>query len=162
MNTQMTANDQMASHGEVPFVGAGTVYRIAKQGGRPNVFTGTELAMAMSFTPGLPYWYEINLYRRAEQGFVVAIRKFYQSEDERDTVKSWSCDNIGDALTLIEDYDASEDVRVPQLDVTSESAASLAAHAMSMMSEVASARSHYAGLVGEMFAEIEAAGISTE
>lgn len=158
MNNQMHANDQSSGGAELSYVGSATQHRLPQPGGRPNVFQGTELAMAMSFTPSLPYWYEINLYRTNDQGFAVAIRKFFQSEEETDWVKSWMFSSAEAALSHIEGYDASADVRVTDMNFEDASPAELAAKAMLIKAEVESARSHFAGLVGEMFAEIEAAG----
>ncbi|MEM7520402.1 MAG: hypothetical protein AAF307_05130 [Pseudomonadota bacterium] len=159
MNSQMQATDPTGGGADLSYLGAGVTYRLPQPGGRPNVFQGAELAMAMSFTPGLPYWYEINLYRTAEQGFVVAIRTFFQSEEEVDFVKSWSFSSIHEALAMVETYDPSIDVHVPAVDMSAASPADLAATALALKAEVESRRAHYAGLVGEMLAEIEAAGI---
>ena len=159
MNNQMQATDMMASSNEMSYVGSAVLHRIPQKGGRPNVFEGTELAMAMSFTPGMPYWYEINIYRTSDQRFVVAIRKFFQSETEKDLHNSWSFSNIAEAVDHIEHYDPSNDLRIPMLDMDTASAAELASMAMSLKAEVEAARLHYAGLVGELFAEVESAGV---
>lgn len=159
MNNQMHATDQSGGGPDLAFVGSSTTYRLPQPGGRPNVFQGSELAMAMSFTPGLPFWYELNLYRTSDQGFVVAIRRFFQSEEETDWVKSWVFSSPHEALGHLESYDASVDVRVADINLEGSSPADLAAKALALKAEVDATRAHFAGLVGEMFAEIEAAGV---
>ncbi|MEM9342517.1 MAG: hypothetical protein AAGA87_05685 [Pseudomonadota bacterium] len=136
---------------------SGTSYTLPQPGKRPLAFAGSEIAMAMSFTPDLPYWYEINLYRSNDEQFIVAIRQFFQSENEKDTVKSWSFPTIEHALSHIEDYDAGHDVPVPHGDFAAMAPAEMAAHAMHTQAQIEEARAHFAGLVGEMFFEIDAA-----
>lgn len=148
-----------ASHGvPVSSVGSATAHCIPQPGGRPITFSGTELAMAMSFTPSLPYWYELNIYRTEEQAFVVAIRLFFQSEEEDDIVSAWSFTTIDEALDHIQNYDAAMDVPVPDIDVSAMAPAEMTAMALQMQARVDAARRHYAGLVGELFCEIETAG----
>lgn len=144
--------------GPEPQFASPSSYHLPQPGARPNVFEGVELAMAMSFTPGLPYWYEVNIYRKASDGFVVAIRKFFSSEDETDFVKSWSFASLDQALNHIQLYDASNDVPVPNVNDVSGSPAQIAAEALALKSEVAAARAHFSGLVGELFAELARAG----
>lgn len=140
-------------------VGMASSYRIRRHGARPLVFAGTELAMAMSFTPGLPYWYEINVYRTDDQRFVLAIRLFFASEEEKDVVDAWSFSTLPELFDALEAYDAGRDVQVPAaLAGKTHSAAELAAGALEIRARVAAARQHFASLVGELFSEIEAAG----
>lgn len=149
-----------SAHSDMPSVGISRDFKIRRVGARPLVFRGTELAMCMSFTPDLPYWYEMNIYRTDQQRFVLAIRLFSQSETEKDHVRAWEADAIGNIFDLIETYDAAQDVRLnlPE-NIASAPAAELAAHALDLAAKVASARAHFAGLVGELFAEIDAATV---
>ena len=161
MSYQMSAVEKtgLSSAGsDMPGLGVVTSYRLPRPGARPLVFAGTELAMAMSFTPELPYWYEINLYRTEEQHFVVAIRQFFQSESEQDVCRAWSFETLAEALDAIEHYDAARDIRMPVLDLGAMVPAELAARAMDLQSKVSAARLHFGGLAGELFSEIEAAG----
>ena len=131
-------------------------FRIKRPGARPLVFEGVELAMAMSFTPALPYWYEVNLYRTTEQRFVATVRLFYQAEGEQDAVKAWDFASLEQALDKLAHYDAGEDVRVTvdASDLTA-SAAELAACAMELRSRIMAVRRHYQSLVGEFFYELD-------
>ena len=141
-----------------PAIGTMTDFRIARSGARPLRFSGSELAMAMSFAPELPYWYEINIYRTAEKDFAVAIRLFHQSEEMKDTVEAWRCPSLEHALDIIEKYDAAADVMIGvDLDHTGKPAAELAAMATELKARIAAARAHYQGLVGEILAELDAA-----
>jgi len=133
-------------------------FRIKRTGQRPLVFEGAELCMAMSFVPGTPSWYEINLYRTSAQGFVVAIRQFFKSEDERDRVRAWEFESFEAAVACLEGYDAGEDVRVERFPDEASGAADLAASAFSLRAQVEAARDQYAGLVGEILYELEGPG----
>ena len=143
---------------DTPSLGAPGTFRIKRIGARPLAFRGSELAMAMSFTPEIPYWYEINLYRSDDQRFAAAVRLFFQSENERDVVRAWMVDSLDDALDAIESYDAGQDVRTT-LDHIDEHMppAEMASKALELAARVEAARIHYAGLVGELFDQIEAA-----
>jgi RPA family protein len=117
--------------------------------------------MAMSFTPDLPYWYEINIYRTAEQRFVLAIRLFFQSETEEDTTQAWEFETMPEVFDAIEQYDAGQDVKVSLVDAPPAASAELAAMALELRARLHAARANFAGLVGELFEELEAAmGVS--
>lgn len=137
-------------------VGQAMSYRIKRAGARPLAFKGSELAMAMSYTPTLPYWYEINIYRTTNNNFVVAIKLFFQSEDEQDTAHAWRVDSLEEALTHIESYDAAQDVRVQPIAADAEmSAAELAAYAAQLRAEMLASRRHYASLAGQFFHDLD-------
>lgn len=151
----MTYMMQEDTQPDMPSVGTASSFRIPQPGKRPLVFNGTELAMAMSFTPGIPYWYEINLYHSQDQSYVVAIRLFYEAEFMEDVARAWSFSSIDEALQHFELYDAGRDVQMPNVDLDALAPAELAAMAMSVKAQVDAARQHFEGLVGEFFAEIE-------
>lgn len=139
-------------------IGGPIAYRIARNGARPLHFKGSELAMAMSFTPELPFWYEINLYRTSDAQFVVAIRLFHQSEDKKDTIEAWKCQALEQAFEIIENYDAAHDVAVTiSAGMHEQPAPELAALALDLQWRISAARRHYQGLVGELFSELDVA-----
>lgn len=138
-------------------IGQPAHYRIVRSGARPLRFTGSELAMAMSFTPEIPFWYEINLYRTTDSQFVAAIRLFHQSEEKGDTVEAWSFSSLEEALTAIEHYDAAQDVEYA-LAVAGEdlAGAEVASRALELKARIHAQRQHYRGLVGEILYELDA------
>lgn len=146
----------MAASSYAPAPAAVPTFRIKRPGARPLVFEGVELAMAMSFTPALPYWYEINLYRTSDQRFVAAVKLFFQSPDEKDQIRAWDFDTLDQALEKLAGFDAGQDVRL-DCDPTDESlgAAELAACAMDLRAQVLAARRHYGSLVGEFLYDLE-------
>lgn len=130
--------------------------RIKRIGGRPICFDGSELAMAMSFSPSLPYWYEINLYRTNDQRFVTTVRLFYVSEKEQDRVQGWECGDLEEAIDKLTQYDAATDVYLGLgLDAAKAAPAELAAYAMELRAQVADYRHHYKSLIGEFLFELE-------
>lgn len=132
-------------------------YRIWRPGSRPLQFSGTELAMAMSYTPELPYWYEINVYRTEAQSFVLALRLFFQSETIDDTTKAWEFETINEVFDALEAYDAAQDVRVSFDNMPGDTPADLMAHAFELRAHVAAARAHFSGLIGEFFDTLDQA-----
>lgn len=153
MMTEATRSEATSSLGYT--TAHATTFRIKRLGARPLMFQGSELAMAMSFTPSIPYWYEINIYRTIEQKFVLAIRLFFQSQTEENIVHAWEFDSLPDALDKMESYDAAQDVHVVFDATKPMSVAELTATAMEIHAKIAAARSHYAGLVGEFFYDLE-------
>jgi len=156
MNFPMPATDYRAFHAEL--ANAPAPFRFQRPGQRPLVFHGSNLAMAMSFTPDLPFWYEINIYRTESQQFALVVKLFYQAEDEKDTVKSWLFDSLPAVFDALETYDASQDIRVSFAQPKEAIPAELAAMALDLRTRIASYRSHWASLIGELFAEMDAAG----
>lgn len=154
--TDALTPDQMVQHNAMQFSLTAPTVRIRRTGARPLIFDGIELAMAMSFTPALPYWYEINLYRTNEQHFVVAVRLFFQSATEQDQARAWECETLEQAFDKVAKYDAAQDVRFSMDPATPNlSAAELAAMAMELRARIAAARSHFASLLGEFFYELD-------
>lgn len=159
MSTMMEAAphpDPGQSAGMSPAASAAQSYCLSRAGGRPLRFDGSELAMAMSFSPEVPYWYEINLYRTVQQTFVVAVRLFYQSESKTDTLRAWESETIDDAIDKMAQYDAAFDIPVTaDVDVNTAPPAEIAAHAMLLKAQISDARHHYESLVGEMLYDLE-------
>lgn len=149
-------SDQSGQSGVAQFMQNAPRQCIKRMGGRPIVFEGSELAMAMSFSPSVPFWYEINLYRTTEQHFVATVRLFFQSADEDDTVRGWECNSLEEAIEKLTSYDAAEDVRL-SLEVADGSATSaeLAAGAMELRARIKGHRNHYASLIGEFLYDLE-------
>ena len=138
-------------------VGTPQGYRIKCVGRRPMAFQGTELAMAMSFTPEIPYWYEINLYRTTGQKFVVAVKLFHQSENRKDTAQCWEVETLDEVMVAIESYNPADDVILPKVPEGYEmSAADCAAMACDLRARVADMTRHYHGLAGEFMHELDA------
>ena len=149
--------DPSSNSGVAQFASTAPSYRIKRPGARPIVFDGTELAMAMSFTPAIPFWYEINLYRTTEQRFVVTVRMFQQAEGEQDQVRGWEFDSLEQALDKLAHYDAGQDIRVAMNPADPDiCAAELAACAMDLRAKIMGARRHYESLIGEFFYDLEA------
>ena len=134
---------------------SGMPVRLKQTGGRAMTFSGVELGMAMSFTPEIPYWYEINVWR-TDRDFVVAVKRFNQAEDDRDLCRAWRCASLGEVADRLEGYDAADDV-VLRGDPLSDdmSVAEMASMALELKAQVVAARTHFGGLVGEFLYEID-------
>ncbi|WP_342070906.1 hypothetical protein [Yoonia algicola] len=148
--------EQAMQAGVAQFAQASTPYHIKRAGSRPLRFEGSELAMAMSFTPAIPYWYEINVYRTAQQSFVAAVRLFHQAEDRQDTVRAWEAASLDDAIEKLISYDAAHDVSLGvEFDVTTAPASETGALALQLLARISDIRHHYHSLVGEFLYDLE-------
>ncbi len=160
--SSMMEQAQMEQNGQgsiASFAQSAPSQRIKRLGGRPLVFEGTELAMTMSYTPSLPYWYEANIYRTSDQRFVACVKLFYVSADEQDTARAWECATLDEAIEKLVQYDAADDVKLTLDNGASDrSAAEMAAYSMDLLAQVKSYRHHYSSLVGEFLHDLETGG----
>lgn len=161
MTEASRADQVVAFHDETEAApGAGTMmhYRIRRRGGRPLEFRGVELAMAMSFTPEIPFWYEVNLFQ-TDSGFALAIKRFHQAADVHDLSAAWTFASLDEAIEQLETYDAAQDIPLRSGVLPHNGAAAdYAAAAMALKAEIEDYRSHYAGLVGEFLHDLDAGG----
>lgn len=148
--------DTTMENDSIPMTMPPMQYKIMRTGQRPLIFDGTELCMAMNFIPGAPYWFEINIYRAANQTFVAAVKTFFADENARDRAKAWEFASFDEVMETLESYDAAADMRVDSFaDDTSLSAVELAALGYSLMARAKAARDQYAGLMGEILHEVD-------
>lgn len=132
-------------------------FTLKRLGARPLSFHGGELCMAMSFVPGAPYWYEINVYRTIDQRFVLAVKLFYRDDDKQDFCRAWEFADFGEVVKTLEAYDAGADIAVDVMpDDPHLSAPDMAAHAFALRAKAAEARRQFQSLVGEILHELEA------
>ncbi|MEM6548597.1 MAG: hypothetical protein AAF713_12745 [Pseudomonadota bacterium] len=129
---------------------------LQRSGQRPLTFTGVELCMAMSFTPGSPFWYEVNVYRSDDNRFVVRVAMFTTAEDDPEVKRAWECESFGEVMDSLEIYDPAGDLHLGMpADAVGQSALDLAAHALSLRARAAEARRQYAGLIGDLLYELQ-------
>lgn len=139
--------------------GATAAHLLRRPGRRPLRFEGVELGMAMSFMPGAPLWFEINVFRVGHGGFVACVKRFHRDEDESDFCRAWECTDFEAVMTALESYDPAADLRV-EADPEDPALAlpDLAAKAYALRAKAAEARRQYAGLVGEILHDLEHGG----
>lgn len=131
-------------------------FKLKRLGSRPLIFQGSELAMAMSYMPNFPYWYEINIYRTLNQRFVTAVRLFYQDEHTQDSMRAWENDSIDDAIEKLIRYDPAYDVSLSlEAELSGTPPAVIAAQAITLQVRISEARHHYQSLVGEFLYDLE-------
>lgn len=130
---------------------------LPRTGARPLRFNGVGLCMAMSYTPGQPLWYEINVYRTVDQTFVVDVRCFTTSEDEQDRFTVFEATTFDDVMEILESYEPASDLRT-SVDPSEESlsGAQLALAALALRTRIEEARRQYRGLVGQVLYELSA------
>lgn len=144
--------------GPVAAVGQSGLVTLKRVGTRPLSFNGSEICMAMSFVPGAPSWYEINLYRSVEQRFVLAVKQFFRDADEQDLCHAWEFGDFDGALAHMENYDPADDIRVEIDPGAAMTLPEMAAHALALRARAGEARRQYRALVGEILFDLEKAG----
>lgn len=139
-----------------PVQNAPQSFTLKCSGRRPVHFEGSELCMAMSYVPGAAFWYEVNLYRSVGDGFVAYIRLFSKSEDEPDLHRVFECASFDEVVSLLEEYDAANDVRIDVLaDDESAPLPDLVVRAMGLRARIADARRQFGALVGQILFDLE-------
>lgn len=156
--TEAMKGDQIISmeeeKGTSPRPTTGVEFKLKRFGKKPLYFFGVEVAMAMSFTPNVPYWYELNLYR-SDSGFAVAIKRFHQSPDVRDLFRAYECRSFDDVVELIEGYEPAEDLTGMTNGANGAMCAVECAQlAMVLKSSIGDIRSHFRELAGEFLCEL--------
>ena len=149
------ADRQSFEGGPAAAVGQAGVVTLKRVGARPLSFQGTELCMAMSFTPGAPFWYEINVFRTTDQRFVCAVRTFFAADNEDDQVRAWEFESFEQVMAHLEGYDPADDIRVDLDPSAPMTLPELAANALALRARAAEARRQFATIVGEILYELE-------
>lgn len=132
-------------------------FTLKQTGARPFEFSGTEICSAMSFVPGPPLWYEINVYQTTNRTFVVGVRMFTKSENESDVHRVMEAMSLEDVVGQLESYDPSFDIDASSLriDDHSVSIAELSLAAITLRQRLEEARRQFKNLVGDILYELE-------
>jgi hypothetical protein len=129
---------------------------LRRTGERPLSFQGVEICNAMSYTPGSPLWYEINVYRTVSESFVANVRMFSKSDNEKDRFSAYEASSFDEALFWLESYNPAEDIRADlPLDNTEISVVELGLKAAAIRIRLSEARRQYRDLLGEVFYAID-------
>jgi hypothetical protein len=132
------------------------MFTLRRSGARPMNFVGAELCSAMSYEPGTPLWYEINVFRTAARSFVASVKMFSKSEDEKDRFSAYETESFDEALSWLEDYEPANDIRIDlPFDNPALPPLELGIKAASASLRLAEARRQYRDLVGEVFFALE-------
>ncbi len=152
------AQESFTSIGASPplnIVGPRTI-SLRRTGERPFRFQGTELCSAIGWAQNITIWHEINLFRANTGKLIVDIRVFRKSPDEKDLFRVFELDTLEDAITLLENYDPTQDVLVDlPLDDPSVSLATLSLQGVVLRQKIEQTRRQYDALLGDLLHEIE-------
>ncbi|MEL6198310.1 MAG: hypothetical protein AAFT19_10710 [Pseudomonadota bacterium] len=160
ITTQLPTHDRQVDGGSgtdaMDATGMTEDFWLRRSGARPLAFSGSELCMGVSYTAGTPFWYELNIYRKTDGGFVVRLDMRAKSDNDPSRHHAWECPSFAEVMESLEAYDAGDDIRIdiepddPELGL-----ADLAAHALSIRARAEEARRQYRGLIGELLHELE-------
>lgn len=131
-------------------------FTLRRTGKRPLAFDGVELCMGMSYVPGTPFWYELNIYRTSLGSFVVAVKFFTKDDGDKDTFRAFQASTFDEVMSILETYDTSQDVRIDvQADDETLSVAELTVKALGLRARLEEARRQFAGLVGQVLYQLD-------
>lgn len=131
--------------------------KLRRTGGRAIRFHGSLLCTAMSYQAGLPFWYEISIYRKTTGAFVVAVKMFTRSEDQRDLFRVYAAQEFEELVELLEGYDPTADIDAIELESTADdmSPSLLALKGLGIRLRIEEARRQFGDLVGEILYELD-------
>jgi hypothetical protein len=154
----MTVARMMAKTDEFHGDDKSNVVTLRRTGERPLSFRGREVCSAMSYTPGTPLWYEINVFRTEHDSFIGNVRMFSKSENEKDRFAAYEASSFDEVMFWLENYDPASDIRA-DLPVASDevTVAELGLRAAALRMHLAEAKRQYRDLLGEIFFAMEAA-----
>jgi hypothetical protein len=122
-----------------------------RNGKRPLTFAGIEVCSAMSYEPGTPFWYEINIYRTSAHGFVGVVKMFSKSDDERDRSTAIEAESLDEIVHWLETYEPAHDIRCDlPFDPGGIAMVELGLRAAAASMKLAEARRQYCDLLGEV------------
>ncbi|MEN0087529.1 MAG: hypothetical protein AAF737_03735 [Pseudomonadota bacterium] len=132
-------------------------HRLRRTGMRPMNFTGRELCSAMSYASGTPLWYEINLYQTHEGSFVVDVRMFSKSEDERDMHRAVEVHDVDAMFDWLEAHDPIADIDCDCMVLATDSLSptEVALRAADLRMRVDEGRRQYRDLVGQILYDLD-------
>ena len=144
-------------HNTVAFSEPITGYRLKRTGQRPYMFNGTELCNAMSYVPGTPFWYEINIYQNLNETFVVEIKMFTKSDNDREMFRVMEVSSLSDVFEKLENYQTAHDIEVPLVNFadTRKSVAEVGLQAAQIRLKMKEASRQFSDLVGQILFELE-------
>jgi hypothetical protein len=152
----MSAALNTATANGIPMAALANLITLRRTGERPLSFQGTEVCSAMSYMPGTPLWYEINVYRSAAESFVANVRMFTKSENDKDRFSAYEASSFDEAMFWLENYDPADDIRADlPLDSSEVPVIELGLKAAAVRMRLSEARRQYRDLLGEIFFAME-------
>jgi len=126
--------------------------KLRRSGQLPYIFQPLgEIGFATSYTPQLPFWYELNLWFSDEQKYVLNIRRFAKSDQERDSHIVKVASSTEEVLSAIESYDPLADITV-SIDFSKPmTLAEISLYGIELCGNIEIARKQYHDVVSEMF-----------
>jgi hypothetical protein len=132
------------------------MFSLRRSGARPMNFVGAELCSAMSYEPGTPLWYEVNVFRTAARSYVANVKMFTKSEDEKDRFSAYETESFDEALSWLESYEPANDIRIDlPFDRSDVPPVELGIRAAAASMRLAEARRQYRDLIGEVLFALE-------
>lgn len=122
---------------------------LRRTGMRPYGFNGAPLATVSGITPGLPFWYELNVFTTVVETYVCDVRLFHKT-DAPDLFRVVEQDDFEDALAWFERYDPAHDVRPGPALTDAKSNAARAIECARLQLELAAVVDHYRIVVGQL------------
>ncbi|MEO1749992.1 MAG: hypothetical protein AAFR27_15505, partial [Pseudomonadota bacterium] len=125
-------------------------YCAKRTGMRPMKFKAAEMCSSMSYVAGTPLWYEINIYQKPDDSFVVETKLFTKDENQRDIFRVQEIGSFEGVFEYLENYDTARDIDAEILNLVDPHmpVARLAMQAAALRLKMEEARRQFDDLVG--------------
>ena len=128
---------------------------LRRSGKAPYRFKGVKYASSTSYYCGSRLWYEVNIFTKSSGGFVLDLRVFKKSDEDKDLFKIESFDSMEDMFEFLENYDPTEDVSIFfDASEKSISTSDMTLKAVSLRQAIDEASRDYRSLVGDMLYQL--------
>ena len=120
-------------------------------GGKPLRIVGVMIAEATSWSPSVPAWHEVSLYRTQGQECAASIRMLKKAMGETDIHHAELFASIEDALNWLEEFDPTADL-APDFDASDRrvSTAEIALFSAALRQHADAVTRQWRGLIGEL------------
>lgn len=128
---------------------------LRRSGKAPFRFKGKLFASSTSYYCGSRLWYEVNIFSKNSGGYVLDLRVFKKSDEDKDIFRVTSFDSMDDVFDYLENYDPTGDVAI-SFDASSvdTSTSDMTLKAVSLRQSIHEATKDYRSLVGDMLYEL--------
>jgi hypothetical protein len=132
------------------------IITLKRSGERPIRFRGYEICCASSHRSGPPFWYELNVFRAADDRFFADVRLYQKSDAFKDRFTVFEAPSFDMALDALKSYDPLRDIPVEPFFDGDVAPVQIALEAARLRLRIEEARNQFNDLIGEVLSQVEA------
>ena len=131
------------------------IMTLKRSGERPLRFRGYEICCASSHRSGPAFWYEINVFRAADDRFFADVRLYQKSDNAKERFTVFEAPSFDMAIDALRNYDPVRDIPVGCFFDGDAAPVEIALEAARLRLQIEEARSQYKDLIGDVLGQID-------